>query len=87
MTEYVLDSGEVLTDEDIERECAEYEDGTWEGGTHDYHIGRPPLTDEELETVTFRAPKSKVAAMERKAKERGISKSEFLRQAMEKAIA
>ena len=87
MTDYKLDSGELLTDETIERECAEYEAGTWKGGVHSYHIGRPRYCDEELETVTFKAPKSKVAAMERKAAERGISKSQFLREAMEQAIA
>ena len=84
---YEFDDGEVLTDEDIERECAEYEAGTWEGGLINYRIGRPPLADEELGVVTFKAPRSRITAMERKAAEQGISKSQFLRDAMEKAMA
>ena len=39
--EYILYNGEILTDEEIERECEEYENGTWEGGTHDYCAGEP----------------------------------------------
>ena len=31
MTEYKLADGAVLTTEDIERESAEYESGTWKG--------------------------------------------------------
>ena len=85
--EHKLANGEVLTDEDIERECEEYEAGTWSGGLKNLRIGRPRYSDEELETVTFKAPKSKVEAMQQMAKEQGISKSEFMRRAMEKAIA
>ena len=84
---YELDHGEVLTDEDIERECAEYEAGTWEGGLTNYRIGRPRYSDEELGTVVFKAPLSQIAAMERKAEEQGVSKSQFMREAMAKAIA
>lgn len=29
--EFRLANGSVITDEDIERECAEYESGSWEG--------------------------------------------------------
>ena len=84
---YELDNGEILTDEDIERECAEYEAGTWKGGLTNYRIGRPRYSDEELGVVTFKAPLSKIAAMERKAREQGVSKSEFLRAALDRAIA
>lgn len=84
---YELANGEILTDEDIERECAEYEAGTWEGGLKNYRVGRPRYSDEDLGTVVFKAPLSKIAAMERKAVEQGVSKSEFMRNAMDRAIA
>lgn len=84
---YEFDDGEVLTDEDIERECAEYEAGAWEGGLTNYRIGRPRYSDEDLGTVIFKAPLSRIAAMERKASELGVSKSQFMRDAMEKAMA
>ena len=39
--EYRLANGSAITDEDIERECAEYESGSWEGNLvnlrADYH--------------------------------------------------
>ena len=31
LMEYRLANGSVITDGDIERECAEYESGSWEG--------------------------------------------------------
>ena len=85
--EYKLASGRVVTDEDMEREARMWEDDTWEGGFTDIRIGRPRLAEEELGTVVFKAPLSRIAAMEQKAKEQGVSKSEFMRDAMEKAIA
>lgn len=84
--QYTLDNGEVLTDDDIEREAAEYESGTWEGHLVNLRIGRPPISSEELGTVTFKAPKSRIAAMERAAAERGMTKSQFMRRAMERAL-
>lgn len=85
--EYKLANGYILTDEEIEREAEQYEAGTWEGHLVNIRIGRPPICDEELGTVTFKAPKSRIAAMERKASEEGVSKSQFMREAMEAAIA
>lgn len=85
--EYKLANGEVLTDEDLEREAEMWENDTWEGHLVNIRIGRPPISDEELGVVTFKAPKSRIAAMERKASEQGVSKSQFMRAAMEQAIA
>ena len=85
--EYKLASGRVVTDEDMEREAEMWESDTWEGGFTNIRIGRPPLSDEELGVVTFKAPLSRIAAMERKAEEQGLSKSQFMRNAMERAIA
>lgn len=86
MMEYKLTNGEVLTDEDLEREAEQYEKGTWEGGLVNLRLGRPTLSNEELGYVTFKAPKSRIAAMEQAARERGMSKSQFMRAAMESAI-
>ena len=86
MAEYRLKNGEVLTDEDLEREAAEYENGTWEGGFESIRIGRPPISAEELGTVTFKAPKSRIAAMERKASQQGVTKSQFMCAALERAL-
>jgi hypothetical protein len=49
-------------------------------------MGRPKLYDEDLGTVSFKLPKSRIAAMEQSAKQRGISKSEFLRDAVDREL-
>lgn len=87
MTEYELDNGYVLTEEEIEREAEMWESDTWEGPLVNLRIGRPPISSEELGTVTFKAPKSRIAAMEERARSEGMSKSQFMRKAMEQAIA
>lgn len=84
---YELDNGEILTDADLEGEAAEYEAGVWKGGLTHLRIGRPHICDEELGTVTFRAPLSKIAAMELKAQEKGVSKSQFMREALDRAVS
>lgn len=39
--EYRLANGFAITDEDIERECAEYESGSWEGSLVNFRVGPP----------------------------------------------
>ena len=85
--EHRLKSGRVVTDEELERDAEMWENDTWEGGFAEVRIGRPRYSDEELGVVTFKAPLSKIAIMERKASEHGMSKSEFMRNALEMAIA
>lgn len=45
--EYRLANGSVITDEDIERECAEYESCSWEGSLVNLRVGRPRLSEGE----------------------------------------
>lgn len=39
--EFRLANGTAITNEDIERECAEYESGSWEGTLTSLRVGRP----------------------------------------------
>lgn len=48
MTDYRLVNGSILTDEDIERECAEYESGEWPGRLENIRVGRPVEKDEPI---------------------------------------
>ena len=81
----IAEDGTVMTDAVLDALAEEYEKGTWHG--HDaIHVGRPRLYDEELATVSFRIPKSRVDAIERIAKEHGESKSEFFRRAIDLAL-
>lgn len=63
----------------------EYEEGAW-SGIGEVTMGRPKLYDEDLETISFRLPKSRIAAVEAVAKKRGISKSEFYRRAIDREL-
>ena len=83
--EYIAENGAVLTDAMLDEMAKEYEDGTW-SGHGPISPGRPPLFDEEMVTVSFRLPISRVKAVETAASESGQSKSEFFRKAVENAL-
>lgn len=83
--EYITENGSVLTDAMLDEMAKEYEDGTW-SGHGPVSPGRPPLFDEEMVTVSFRMPISRVQAVETAARKYGQSKSEFFREAVESAL-
>ena len=85
--EYRLANGSVITDEDIERECAEYESGSWEGNLVNLRVGRPRLSEVEANAnLSFKCPKTGADLIERAAAACGMRTSEFLRSAaIEKA--
>ena len=75
-----------VTSEELEKSADAYERGEWpEGKTT--RIGRPPLYDDEYESVTFRLSKSRIRAIEGLMVQRGETRSEFLREAVDKALA
>lgn len=82
---YIADNGQELTDEMLNAMAEEYENGTWEG-VGKASRGRPRLYDEDMETVSLRLPKSRVAAINAVSKRRGVSKSDFIRSAIDKAL-
>lgn len=85
--EFRLANGTVITDEDIERECAEYESGSWTGALANLRVGRPRLSEGEANAnLSFKCPKTDADLIERAATACGMRKSEFLRSAaLEKA--
>lgn len=85
--EFRLANGTVITNEDIERECAEYESGSWTGTLTSLRVGRPRLSDGEGNAnLSFKCPKTGADLIERAAAACGMHKSEFLRSAaIEKA--
>jgi hypothetical protein len=84
--EFTTSSGMVLDDDTIENMAKEWEDGTWQGHIGEVTMGRPKLYDEDLETVSFRLPVSRIAAIEAVAKRKGLSRSDFLRLAVDDAL-
>lgn len=83
--EFKTASGTILNDDQLDELAREYEDGTWEGHG-EITMGRPRLFDEDMETVSFRLPRSRIAAIEATAKRCGISKSEFYRRAIDREL-
>ena len=82
---YKAENGKTITDEMLDRMAEEYERGTWSGHGR-VAQGRPRIYDEDMETVSFRIPKSRIAAIEAVAEKRGESKSEFFRGAIDAAL-
>lgn len=82
MAEYKLANGGVLTDEDIERICAEFESESWAGRLERIHQGPAAVADEPLVTVPVKFPRSMVAAIDGKTKNR----SDFIRKAVAAAL-
>jgi hypothetical protein len=77
-------NGVLLTEEMIEELAAAYESGNWPGvATGEIVMGRPRLADEEVKTVTFKLPVSKIVALDKKAKSRAATRSDALREAVD----
>lgn len=90
MKEYVTKSGAVLTEADIERLADEAEKGEYPGVPGAWLVrpqGRPPISPEELVTVTFKVPRSQRDAADREAVKRGETRSQFMRDILERALA
>lgn len=82
LMEFGLADGTVITDEDIERKCAEYESGSWAGTLTNLRSDRPRLSDGEANAdLSFKCPKTGAVLIERAAAACGMQKSEFLRSA------
>jgi len=77
------ESGQIITDEMFDEMAKKYEDGTWGGKLGKLVVGRPSLADEEVKSVSFRLPVSKIAIMDARAAARGETRSEFLREIIE----
>ena len=75
-----------LTDDMFDRMAEEYERGTW-SGHGPVTPGRPRLFDEDMQIVTFRLTKSRIEAIDEVAAQRGITRSEFFREAIDAALA
>ncbi len=82
---FEADNGTVLTDEMLDKRAEEYEDGTW-SGHGEVTMGRPRLYDEDMGTVSFRLPCSRIRAVEAAAKRQGESKSDFFRRAIDREL-
>ena len=79
--------GRTISDTQFEQWALAAEHGKYPGRRGKIVVGRPPLSDEELMTVTFKAQPSMIASLDARAKREGVTRSELLRQAVERELA
>lgn len=85
MAEYRIKGGQVLTYEDVERLGEACERSEYPGEPGEWIVrpqGRPSLADEPLVTVNVKFPRSMVAAIDSRTKNR----SDFIRKAVAAAL-
>ena len=83
---YVAENGKVLIDKKLDEMAKKYEEGTWSGKMGKLVVGRPSLADEDVKSVSFRLPVSKIAMMDACATAKGETRSEFIREIIEAAL-
>ena len=82
----ITKNGVELSDEMIEQIAAAFERGEWPGIESRIVQGRPLKFNEELQSVTFKVPVRKLAAIDQRAAERGVSRSDYLRNLLDRDI-
>lgn len=81
-------NGTVLTDDMLDRMAEACERGEYPGEpTGEIVVGRPLLFGEEMKPVTFKATASKIAAINARAAELDMSRSDYLRFLVDKDLA
>jgi hypothetical protein len=87
MMDFTAENGRIITDEMFDEMAKKYEDGTWGGKLGKLVVGRPSLADEDVKSVSFRLPISKIAMMDARAAAKGKTRSEFLRSMIEEELS
>ncbi len=81
MMDFKAEDGTIITDEIIEKMAESWDRGDLYGAGGEIVRGRPRLSVEPLEVISFKVPKSLAVVINRAARERGESRSVFLRNA------
>lgn len=84
---FIAEGGAEVTDDMLERWADDAEQGKYQGRPGMIFVGRPPLTDEELASVTFKVQPSVLKLVDTQASATGISRSEFIRRALTHELA
>ena len=84
---YRTAKGTGLTDELLDEWAEACERGEYPGTPGEIVVGRPRISAEDLATITFKLPKSQVAALDETAKRAGETRSQFLRSLVNDALA
>ncbi len=79
-------NGHVVTEEQMEEMAAAFERGEWPEGRTVILRGRPRKFEEGLRPVTFKETEWKVKAIDRRAGQLGMSRSDYLRHLVDKDL-
>ena len=80
-------NGNVITDEQIEEWAEACERGEYPGKpTGEILVGRPLKFGEEMQPVTFKETQSKIVAINARAAEPDLSRSDYLRMLVDKDL-
>ncbi len=73
-----------VTTEQLDAWADEYESDDWSHMRFgEIIVGRPKFSDEPLDSITVKVPHSRVVAIKRIQQEKGITKSDFIRRAID----
>lgn len=76
-----------VTSEQLDSWAEEYESGDWSQMEFGEVIqGRPKVFNEPLETITVKVPHSRIVAMRKISEEKGTSRSDFIRKAIDNEL-
>lgn len=84
--EYITQGGDVLTDQDIEEIADLLERGELPGKWGRILVGRPRISSEQLKLIGVKVPESAVHAFDEKAARNGQTRSQRLRQLIERDL-
>lgn len=82
---YTAANGMEITESMIERWCSAYEQGEFPEGERTVGsvvMGRPPMSADKTVTVGVKMPRGMKAALTSKAKARGMSMSNYVREVL-----
>lgn len=82
---YTAANGQEVTEDMINRWCASYERGEFPEGEHTVGgvvHGRPPLSPEGTAVISIKVPVAMKRAIERQARNEGLSTSAYARAAL-----
>ena len=88
VTSQELEEAYGLSAEELDALEQDVTDGVLHGEPRgDVIMGRPPLFDEPMRQVSFKEPQSKVAAIDRRAQQLGMRRSDYLRRIIDDDLA
>ena len=72
-----------LTEKEQDKIAADYESDAWDSSDlGKVIIGRPRIANEEIRAITVKLPISQIAALDKRARNEGITRSTVLREAV-----